>query len=287
MTVAIPILDNHLHLQPSGRNVDAVEEFKRAGGTGIILSHMPYHDMPIARTFDFRESYERTVAMARRVSDETGVASHCTLGPYPVEMMEMMEVVPLEEAKDFMMRGLDLAAEYVSEGLALAIGEVGRPHFPVEQQIMDASNEVLAYAMTLAKGNGCAVVVHCESATPKVWEELATLADRAGLPRHRVVKHFAAPHVGDALNRGITPSVLASDMNAQEAARLGRDFMLETDYMDDPRRPGAVLGPATVPRRTRQLLEKGLIDEEFARWIHDGLPRKVYGSGFDERPANA
>jgi TatD-related deoxyribonuclease len=196
-------------------------------------------------------------------------------------MIEIMEALPLEKAKELMMRGMELAAEYVTEGRALAIGEVGRPHFPVDQAILDASNEVLAYAMTLAKEEGCACVVHCESATPKVWGELAAMADRAGLPRHRVVKHFAPPHVGEALNLGLTPSVLASDRNAQDAAKLGRGFLLETDYMDDPRRPGAVLGPATVPRRTRQLLEKGLIDEETAYWIHDGLPRKVYGSGFD------
>jgi TatD-related deoxyribonuclease len=196
-------------------------------------------------------------------------------------MLEMMEKVPLAEAKDLMMRGMELAAEYVAEGRALAIGEVGRPHFPVDRDVMDASNEILSYAMTLAKGEGCAVVVHCESATPAVWAELAAMADKAGLPRYRVVKHFAPPHVGEALNLGLTPSVLASGKNAQEAARLGRDFLLETDYMDDLKRPGAVLGPTTVPRRTRQLLEKGLIDEEFARWIHDGLPRKVYGGGFD------
>ena len=278
----LPILDNHMHLQASGRHVDAALEFKRAGGTRIIISHMPYDDTPITRSFDFREGYERTVAMAAKVGAEAGVRCQCTLGPYPVEMIEMMEKVPLDEAKNLMMRGMELAAEYVAEGRALAIGEVGRPHFPVERPILDASNEILAYAMTLAKGEGCAVVVHCESATPAVWAELAAMADKAGLPRHRVVKHFAPPHVGEALNLGLTPSVLASGKNAQDAARLGRDFLLETDYMDDPRRPGAGLGPATVPRRTKMLLEKGLLDEEGVRWIHDGLPRKIYGKGFDD-----
>jgi TatD-related deoxyribonuclease len=277
----VPVLDNHMHLQLSGRHVAAAEEFKRAGGSRIILSHMPYHDLPITKTYDFRESYERTVGMAKRVESEVGLQCWCTLGPYPVEMLELMGEVPLQEAKDVMMEGMDLAAEYIAEGRALAFGEVGRPHFPVERPIIDASNEILAYAMVLAKDEGCAVVVHCESAAPALWEALATMADKAGLPRHRVVKHFAPPHVGAGLNRGITPSVLASDRNSEEAARLGRDFLLETDYMDDLRRPGAVLGPATVPRRTRMLLERGLIDEEFAHWIHDGLPRKVYGIGFD------
>ena len=53
--------------------------------------------------------------------------------------------------------------------------------------------------------------------------------------------------------------------------------MLETDYMDDPRRPGAVLGPKTVPKRTRQLLEAGL-DEEILYNTHVDLPERIYGA---------
>ena len=46
--------------------------------------------------------------------------------------------------------------------------------------------------------------------------------------------------------------------------------------MDDPRRPGAVLGPKTVPKRTRQLLDAG-IDEEVMWHTHHTLPAEVYG----------
>jgi len=42
---------------------------------------------------------------------------------------------------------------------------------------------------------------------------------------------------------------------------------METDYLDDKTRPGAVLGPKTVPRRTLELLKQGLIDEEDAYLI--------------------
>ena len=63
-------------------------------------------------------------------------------------------------------------------------------------------------------------------------------------------------------------------MNTFESASHG--FMLETDYMDDPRRPGAVLGPKTVPKRTRQLLAAGL-DEEILYHCHKDLPDRIYG----------
>jgi len=46
--------------------------------------------------------------------------------------------------------------------------------------------------------------------------------------------------------------------------------------MDDLRRPGAVLGPKTVPKRTHQLLEAGL-DEEFLWKAHQELAEDLYG----------
>ena len=30
---------------------------------------------------------------------------------------------------------------------------------------------------------------------------------------------------------------------------------METDFLDDPKRPGAVLGPKTIPKRTNQLCQ--------------------------------
>jgi len=46
--------------------------------------------------------------------------------------------------------------------------------------------------------------------------------------------------------------------------------------MDDPARPGAVLGPKTVPKRTRQLSEAGVDDEVLYR-AHLDLPERLYG----------
>jgi predicted urease superfamily metal-dependent hydrolase len=38
-----------------------------------------------------------------------------------------------------------------------------------------------------------------------------------------------------------------------------------------------VLGPKLVPRRTHQLYEAGLIDDESWRRIHVEVPRQAYG----------
>jgi TatD-related deoxyribonuclease len=51
---------------------------------------------------------------------------------------------------------------------------------------------------------------------------------------------------------------------------------METDYLDDKTRPGAVLGPKTVPKRTHELIRQGLLNEKDAYKIHVTNVENVY-----------
>ncbi|MEW5937529.1 MAG: TatD family hydrolase [Candidatus Thermoplasmatota archaeon] len=277
------ILDNHLHLQPHGEFLNAARRFERAGGTRLIVAHMPYHDLPVTKSFDFSEGFRRTISIAEEVERRTGLWCRAVIGPYPVEMVRLCETLPLERAKELMLEGMDEAAEFVEEGRALGLGEIGRPHFDVAPEVLDASNEVLMHGMRTARVLDCAVVLHTESATPGVMRELAEMADRAGLQRERVIKHFSPPLASHELNHGLTISLLATTSNLTEALRQGGQFLMETDYLDDPRRPGAVLGVETVPRRTKEMLRKGLMTKEQAQIIHEETPRRAYGQRYEER----
>lgn len=279
--MAVPILDNHAHLEPLiGRHVEAVRDFERNGGTHIIISHLPYDHVRVSTVEDFRRGFEETVRIKDRVNAETGVRAFATVGPYPVELLHLEKRFGLDRAKDLMMQGMDIAAEFVREGKALAIGEVGRPHFPVPKEQLDASNEIMSYSMRLGKECGCAVVLHTESATLGSMLELAEMADLAGLPRGKLVKHYCPPLVLEEENCGLMPSVLAGKDAVKTALAKGTRFMMETDFLDDPRRPGAVLDIRTVPKRTKTMMDQGLMTEEQAHVIHQDNPRRTYGDGF-------
>ena len=49
------------------------------------------------------------------------------------------------------------------EGKAVAIGEIGRPHYEVSAEEWDLQNEIMVYAMELAQEADCAVQLHTES----------------------------------------------------------------------------------------------------------------------------
>ncbi|MFW5904524.1 MAG: TatD family hydrolase [Candidatus Saliniplasma sp.] len=272
-----PVLDNHMHLRETGDNVEAVKKFEKSGGTHLIISHLPYHDLRNWDSDGYRPVYERTLDLAERAEKETDVKTFVSLGPYPVDLVQLTDSVSLERAKNILLDGMDLALDYVEEGEAIALGEIGRPHFDVSDDILNASNEIMRYGMKLAADIGCPVVLHTESTTSEQCKELSEMADSVGLNRNKVVKHYSPPMTSLDKNHGLYPSILARESNIKEAIKENNRFLLETDYIDDPERPGAVLGIRNVPKKTRKMFEKGVLSEEDIWKIHKENPEEVYG----------
>ncbi|MDW5564026.1 MAG: TatD family hydrolase [Methanomassiliicoccus sp.] len=274
---AHPVFDNHLHLQPSGRGVEALKDFFQAGGTHAVLCHMPYSEVPINTREDFAESYRITLRMADKCNAESGAKVFACVGPYPVLLIGLAERFGLPRAVEIMKDGMEEAQRLVLERETVAIGEIGRPHFPVSAEILDASNEIMRYGMELAKEASCPVVLHTESGDPAVMLDLARIADSAGLCREKVIKHYSPPLVLDEENHGLFPSVLASKPAIKEALSKGDRFVMETDFLDELSRPGAVMNINTVPKRTKALLASGVLTEERALRIHKDNPERLYG----------
>ncbi len=267
------IFDNHLHLQFKGENIIAVKRFEKLGGTHINLTNVPDYSYPLDREY-YRKIYDQTIKLANLVREKTSVKVLVTIGPYPVDMVELIKKgISVDEAKNFLIEGLKLAAEYIKKGEANAIGEIGRPHFPVSEERWDASNEIIIEGMRIAKEIDVPVILHTESATEKTWRDLSDFAERTGMNKNKVVKHYSPPVV-DERNYGIFPSVIASRKNVREALRQGTRFLLETDFMDEPSRKNAVLPIESVPKRAKWIIQE--YGEETWRRIMDNA-RKIYG----------
>lgn len=274
----LPILDDHFHLDPRGQGTEAVKAFQRAGGTHLIVVHKPYQDPTPTTKEEHEDAMGTTLRMAKEAHEATDVIVHAALGPHPAELTANLDAgLSLEEAREAYEAGLEAAQGFIEEGDAIALGEIGRPHYPVADEVWEVSNELFRQALKRAADAQTAAILHTETATPETMRTWATWADEAGLKRERVVNHFSPPIVTDADNHGLTPSILASRENLQSALEDGNRFLMETDYMDDPDRPGAVLGPKLVPRRTLQLHEEGALSEDDWARIHIETPREAYG----------
>ena len=269
------IFDNHLHLRRDGRFIDAIKDFKKAGGTHFVLCQLPMINLVISKK-SYKLPYSETLAIAEKIRKNVNVGVFVTVGPYPVDYIKLKETFGRNRAFEIMKKGIDEASELCENKKCIGIGEIGRPHFPVDKSIIDDSNEILLYGMEKAKEVDVPVILHTESTTPKDCKEFVEMGKKVGLKPEKIVKHYSPPLILEKENYGLMPSVLASKKNILSAIKKGSRFMLETDYIDDPNRPGAVLGPKTIPRKTKELLDKGLLSENQAYQIHKDIPEKTY-----------
>ena len=265
----MPVTDDHIHFDPrNGLGVKAARDFYRAGGTHMFLVTKPSWSLGVhpVRGEDFMPVFEETLKIAEDIR-EAGPVVFPVLGVHPAEITKLTERMSLAEAEELMKRGLDLAAKQVAEGQAVAL-KSGRPHYEVAPEIWAASNRVLAHAIILAAECGCALQIHAESGP---CDDVLDMARSAHMPPDRIVKHFAVPETS------LVPSFIARHEDLAQIIAGGRECMMESDFMDDNTRPGSVIGPKSVPRFTRRLLESDQVTTEQMWRVHRDTPSRVYG----------
>lgn len=266
---AFPITDDHIHIDPvNGRGLEAAKDFLRAGGTHMFLVSKPSWSLSVHPKCgaDYSGVFDETLRVAEKVTG-TGLVVYTVLGVHPAEISRLTERMNLEQAVTVMKAGLDCAARYVHEGKAVAL-KSGRPHYEVDPEILAASNEVLAHALSLAAECNCALQIHAESGP---CDDVVAMANAAKVPIERVVKHYGSP------DTPLHPSLIAKHEAIPQLARDKRPFTMESDFMDENSRPGAVIGPKSVPRYTNLLLKNGMISQEDCFRIHAETIEKVYG----------
>ena len=202
-----PILDDHFHLNRNGRFLEAAKDFQRVGGTNLVLVHCPDFASPPTTREGHKASYQDTISMAQEVRD-LGLGVRVILGPHPAAFAHQFDSLG-DRAEENYWDSIETALEFVQEGKAHGIGEVGRPHWPVSDEIWSRSNALLIDTMKLAAKEGIPLQLHVEGESDETYGDLAIMADKAGLDRKKLVRHYAPPNVDASYTHGLTPSVLA------------------------------------------------------------------------------
>ena len=266
----VEITDNHFHLDPLGRKELAVKDFIKAGGTRLVLVHKPYGLWN--KINSFKEQVSTTLKLADKAR-EVGAKVAVVAAPHPIELLKLIESSDISKGTETYLEAVDYCTSLVDENKIVGLGELGRPHFEVDETTWKLSNDVLTESLSRAKEVDAAAVLHTESGTPEVMADLSRIANNANFPKSRLVKHYGG--LGALENpSGLVVSLISSSTNIESSS--GLEFMLETDYLDDPKRPGAVMGPKTVPRKTQKAIEAHVLSKEQVHKIHTELPDSVY-----------
>ncbi|WP_455644677.1 TatD family hydrolase [Methanosphaera sp.] len=284
--MSIPITDNHIHVNPIGDlgPVKTATLFNRSGGTTMFIPNLPAWDLNPTEPYNHKKAMQITIDAVEKINKETPVQAFAVLGIHPIAFDKMIENgYSIKKAREIMFENLELAKTYVLDQKAVAIGEIGRPHYSVNDEIWDEHNKIMEYSLNLASDIDCPVQLHMEEANSNTYNELHKLSKKTKISSYKIIKHYANSEVLPDETKGITSSVNSSKelikevLDKTHSHNIKPQFLMETDYMDNPKYPGRVLGPRTVPRRTIDYIKKGLMSEEDAYLIHKENIEKIYG----------
>ena len=267
------IFDNHFHLNYHSDFLKGVMKFKKAGGEAINLTCLPDYSMPPSGYYE--RIYEETIKMADRVREELNVTVLVTLGPYPLDLLHFRESV--EDSFKMVQDGMDLASKFISEGKANAMGEIGRPHFEVPLPDLERSDRLLEYAFNLCNDLKCPAILHTEDLDEQRILNIEKMALKSGLNPGKVVKHHAlVENLGS--RSPMIFSLPATRKNVRTAMEMKKKFLLETDYINDPKDDNRFLPPDSVPLRAR-MIRQSYPDqwEEIFENIFRNIPIKLFG----------
>ena len=286
-----PVVDQHIHLDRSNRYLSAIEEFVRVGGTGIMLVHKPGFSgtLPVDKE-GYRRAYSETILMAEEVRKKFAISVGVVIGPHPVAWERQISELGIDRASELHLESVDLALELIEQGKAHCLGEVGRPHYEVSEEKWTQANENLSHIMAEAAISKVPIQLHVEDAGEQTYSEISQLAIQSGLPLSQTVRHYAPADVSANFTHGLACTVSVGRGSVEGLlsthANASAPWGMETDFLDDPRRPGAVLGPKTIPKRTDELCAALLVEndqndvENLLLKIHSEWPSKLYGLDF-------
>ncbi|MET1102140.1 MAG: TatD family hydrolase [Pyrodictiaceae archaeon] len=277
------LADAHLHSNPV-RGLGAVEiarRFRRVGGWFIALVGLsPWHyGFGVPRSIDgYLKAYETHISECRRARAE-GVRVSCLIGFHPADVDRLVSSgLSLDEILILIDEVTNVLRSYCSRGVIDGIGEVGRQHYKTMPIRLALAEYAMLKALEVARDYDCIVHLHLEN---EGRATVATTAKLLGLKKgDRVLFHHASVSVASAASlEGYWSSVPGRLEALRKLFSQGNVeyVVVESDFIDDPRRPCVAQCPWELARVFKKLIEENVIGEEDVAKINIENIVKFYG----------
>lgn len=274
-------IDAHSHASTLGLGYDeVVKRFKSSGGRLIALVQLNpggygLHDdlEGVIRSLDLH------VRSCGRVKRELGGVL-CFGGLHPATVDRLVR-----NARDASRMYGELEEKYMKklelllrEGILDGLGEFGRPHYPAPPESWAVNELLLAKSLTIAKDVGVRIHIHSENAGFVTFKSVRFLVDSIGLRHESVLMHHVPPsHASLYASDGFYVSVVGRSQVVRGLGNECSNVVIESDYLDDPRRPGAVVYPWDLRREVLRAVEEGALTSSCAEGILQTNPAVFYG----------
>ncbi len=264
--------DAHTHSNPiKGMGMKVIApKFKKAGGWYMsIVGLSPWHYSLDANL----EGYERSLNLVlseKKVIEESGLRARAFFGFHPADVDKLVGMGKRpEEVLEFGMKVMDMIEKYLKEGSLDGIGEIGRQHYKTVPTHMVIAEMIMERGLELAKDYGVPVHLHLEQGGEVTALDIKKRVERLGLDWKKVIVHHArGKSLEAAVKNGLRATVPGVTGSLERAVKLEPKYMVESDHIDDPKRPGVVVFPWEMIENQKSLLERGLVNEEYLMKIN-------------------
>ncbi len=279
----IPVADAHTHTNPvRGLGSEKIaERFKRAGGWFMAIVSLS----PWAYGIDFSgvDSYVKVHEILVREcmeAEKAGLKTSCLAGFHPADVDRLIDKYRMDplEVLDVGLKVVEEVARACREGVLDGIGEVGRQHYKTTPERAIISQLVMERAIEYARDHDCIVHLHLEN-KGRITVDLVDLAvKRLGAEKVKdriVFHHFKPGHALIANEYGYPSTVPGTPQLLDHAlGRVEPVFMLESDHIDDPMRPGAVVYPWVMADHVQRIAKR--VGEEYLYKVNVDNIVRVY-----------
>ena len=275
--------DAHCHSNPiEGLGArEIAKRFKKHGGWFIALVSLPpYHYGYTEPSIEsYRKMIELLLSEAKNVREE-GLEVRVLAGFHPAEADEYFRRgVPLEKIYELAVRVFELITSYHEKGLIDGIGEVGRQHYSTAPQRLVLSELIMIKAFEYAKDHDMIVHLHLEQGGWTTVRSIEELIKLSGISKDKVFLHhvdYETSKWAETLGFWYTIPAKQRMLRKTLSEKHRRRVLVESDFIDDPRRPGVSSYPWDIPRRINELINEGVIEESYAEKIMVDYVRKAY-----------
>jgi len=281
--MTIPVADAHAHSNPvRGLGAEKIaSKFRAEGGwfmALVSLSPWAYGIEP-----EGLESYKKVFDILARechAASSEGLKTACLGGFHPADVDKLIDKYRMDPV-DVLELGLAVveeAARLCRDDFLDGIGEVGRQHYKTTPERALISNRIMERALELAKDYDCIVHLHLENAGKITIDLVERSAVEIGvLKKEKVVFHHSKPNMAvEAARLGYAATIPGKPLLMDNVmGRIPPVFMLESDYIDDPMRPGAVVYPWVMAAHVQKVARK--VDGEYLHAVNVDNIVRTYG----------
>lgn len=261
--------DAHLHVNPlRGLGAEKVaRKFKSKGGWFISIVSLPPHHYGF--TDVNVESYKKTLDLIAREAVKAGahgleVAKF--IGFHPAEVDNYYKLgVRADKLLKLVDEVFKLIESALKDNIIDGIGEVGRQHYGTSPERFVFSESIMTRALMLARDYNVPVQLHLEQGGLATAYSIKLLADTVGISTEKTILHHANLETATWSELyGLMFTAPIRYFDERYASNKWKYCMLESDFIDDPSRPGTSAYPWEIPDTISMFVEKNILSEEQA-----------------------